>query len=572
MRREKDGDSLSISTMRRRREGDGSSISRVALKHLSTNMSSGRDISITAAGSRSRDGGSRQRDGGSRQRDGNSRRIGGNNLMGLSSTLDPHSFSRFRDPNPVSQFEEDYNSISNPKNSDALGAVSLGAIVEEKSVLSPITPIAGGYFPIPVVSKLETKQNEVHRLVMPTPKAPPILDPVLIPAVVSKAPLPLLSTSHSTSDSAAKPKSTFKKRMPSLAISTQAEDNYENVSDDMMGFMKNQSTVIQQVSPHSVSEHSVSASVAVGDLSINPNSKANANPTLRMPSSAKPGGSQGKPSRQTSVSMDSTVRVGDFKIRETGLSMNTDENSYRLSGNSASRRQRYAANGPGTGTVQGPNFVSLGGSFNFVEINALGHGAFGAVVEALHIPTLTIVALKMLPCYNQQKRASIESELAVLCKFSYYNHIVATTDLSILYCIYAPPPLSTYIDKNMAELKLVDDVLVETDQYMSPAALSKKKTKVCCPYVLGLYDAFNDPKTGLINLVIEYMDGGSLADVVTAGGLPDEEALADISAQVLQGLMYLHSLEQMHRDIKPGKDMCIHNMGNMEMMCSVCGV
>lgn len=38
-----------------------------------------------------------------------------------------------------------------------------------------------------------------------------------------------------------------------------------------------------------------------------------------------------------------------------------------------------------------------------------------------------------------------------------------------------------------------------------------------CPYILHLYDAFANPKTGLINLVVEYMDGGSLADLVKNG-------------------------------------------------------
>jgi serine/threonine protein kinase len=56
----------------------------------------------------------------------------------------------------------------------------------------------------------------------------------------------------------------------------------------------------------------------------------------------------------------------------------------------------------------------------------------------------------------------------------------------------------------------------------------------------------------MVNLVVEYMDGGSLQDVVDNGGCQDEEALADIAYQVLLGLDFLHSNQQMHRDIKPG--------------------
>jgi serine/threonine protein kinase len=63
---------------------------------------------------------------------------------------------------------------------------------------------------------------------------------------------------------------------------------------------------------------------------------------------------------------------------------------------------------------------------------------------------------------------------------------------------------------------------------------------------LAMYDAFANPKSGLINLVVEYMDGGSLADLVANGGCQDEAVLADVATQVLKGLHFLHSKMQMH--------------------------
>ncbi len=98
----------------------------------------------------------------------------------------------------------------------------------------------------------------------------------------------------------------------------------------------------------------------------------------------------------------------------------------------------------------------------------------------------------------------------------------------------------------MADLRLVDESLEDDDG--APSSGKKKPS----PYVLALYDAFSNPKTGLINLVIEYMDGGSLADLVKCGGCSDEDVLSDIAGQVLDGLNYLHENNQMHRDIKPG--------------------
>eukprot|EP01035_Chromulina_nebulosa_P020229 gene20229-26262_t len=132
-----------------------------------------------------------------------------------------------------------------------------------------------------------------------------------------------------------------------------------------------------------------------------------------------------------------------------------------------------------------------GGSNQFIEIGPLGSGASGVVMEALHIPTLTIVALKMLPVYNTQKRQQ--------------NY--------------------------------------ETNNDM--------QSKNTCLNVLSLYNAFIDPKSGMINLVIEYMDGGSLQDLVNRGGCQDEDILADIAIQTLYGLKFLHDNNNIHRDIKP---------------------
>jgi serine/threonine protein kinase len=44
--------------------------------------------------------------------------------------------------------------------------------------------------------------------------------------------------------------------------------------------------------------------------------------------------------------------------------------------------------------------------------------------------------------------------------------------------------------------------------------------------------AFLDPKSGMVNLVVEYMDGGSLQDIVDNGGYREELVLADIASQV----------------------------------------
>ena len=51
--------------------------------------------------------------------------------------------------------------------------------------------------------------------------------------------------------------------------------------------------------------------------------------------------------------------------------------------------------------------------------------------------------------------------------------------------------------------------------------------------------------------MIEYMDGGSLQDIVDQGGSDDEGSLASIAQQALAGLQYLHARAHLHRDLKP---------------------
>ncbi|XVE54033.1 hypothetical protein DITRI_Ditri03aG0050000 [Diplodiscus trichospermus] len=71
-----------------------------------------------------------------------------------------------------------------------------------------------------------------------------------------------------------------------------------------------------------------------------------------------------------------------------------------------------------------------------------------------------------------------------------------------------------------------------------------------CPYVVVCHQSFYC--NGVISLILEYMDGGSLAGFLKKVKSIPEPYLAAICKQVLKGLMYLHSeAHVIHRDIKP---------------------
>lgn len=243
-----------------------------------------------------------------------------------------------------------------------------------------------------------------------------------------------------------------------------------------------------------------------------------------------------KPSKrpQLRVSIDPEIECDDkgqdiqpHQDSDDGEQIRTPRVEGRISPSGAVHVGRFAINEKGlrsemTGRESPHAFLTAGKS-DFVEIGFLGSGATSSIIEALHIPTLTIVALKMLPAKDTSDLHCISSELSVLYQ-------------------------------NLAELRLIDARLDEEENSDDEERSRDGHQATCspCQQVLALYDAFLDPKNGMVNLVVEYMDGGSLQDLVDRGGCQDEQVLADITHQGLLGLDFLHGQNCIHRDIKPG--------------------
>jgi serine/threonine protein kinase len=71
------------------------------------------------------------------------------------------------------------------------------------------------------------------------------------------------------------------------------------------------------------------------------------------------------------------------------------------------------------------------------------------------------------------------------------------------------------------------------------------------PGLIHFRGAYHCADRGQIAVALEYMDGGSLADVLERVGRVPEDVLASITLRVLQGLAHLHAAHTVHRDIKP---------------------
>lgn len=131
-------------------------------------------------------------------------------------------------------------------------------------------------------------------------------------------------------------------------------------------------------------------------------------------------------------------------------------------------------------------------------IATLGKGGGGTVLKAIHVPTLRIVAVKEVMVNDKSQRKQMRRELVTL--LNGLNH----------------------------------------------------------PNVVQFYDSFYNPSAGLTSMVFEFLQGGSLQDIVDKRQPVQSEALGYMARDCLEGLQYLHNLSLLHRDIKPSNLLISH--------------
>ncbi|KAF2300134.1 hypothetical protein GH714_009391 [Hevea brasiliensis] len=123
---------------------------------------------------------------------------------------------------------------------------------------------------------------------------------------------------------------------------------------------------------------------------------------------------------------------------------------------------------------------------------AIGSGASSVVQRAIHIPTHRILALKKINIFEKEKRQQLLTEIRTLCEAPCYEGLVE------------------------------------------------------------FHGAFYTPDSGQISIALEYMDGGSLADMLRVRKRIPEPVLSHMFQKLLHGLSYLHGVRHLvHRDIKP---------------------
>ena len=188
-----------------------------------------------------------------------------------------------------------------------------------------------------------------------------------------------------------------------------------------------------------------------------------------------------------------------------------------------------------------------------IVFQEIGRGASGRVSKALFAPALTLVAIKRIEIKDAITRKVVGQEL----KFLY--------EVARSKRISTPPTESEKINPESPKLSLLSgqlyrDVIAGCHSLPSPSSISGPENTsniaeithpANCPYIISFYDAYIDPEYGAVCLVLEYMNAGSVQNMLTDGKTFNEDDAAVLAFSVLHALIELHSRNILHRDIKP---------------------
>ena len=108
------------------------------------------------------------------------------------------------------------------------------------------------------------------------------------------------------------------------------------------------------------------------------------------------------------------------------------------------------------------------------------------------------------------------------------------------------------LDRPVAIKVLPVDLVDDEDSQFAERFKNEARTmaKMNHPAIVNVYD-FGETKTGLLYIVMEFIDGTDVAQMIaTQGKLPEHYALS-ITAHVSDALNYAHAQGIIHRDIKP---------------------
>ena len=240
-------------------------------------------------------------------------------------------------------------------------------------------------------------------------------------------------------------------------------------------------------------------------------------------------------------------------------------------GNRPANSDSAAAAGAGAATAAGASNVHR---HHFLALDRLGRGASAVVSKALHVPSLTIVAVKVVRIFHDTKRRQFERELHALRSSAMIAPMglvqpwsESERDALMLETRQQPlvsdmettpsaragkrPRLPSSAAGAASASASASTSASASASVSTAAAASPWRLPVPCPHIVACHGAFTDAKRATLSIVLEYMDAGSLQDLVDAGLVVPESSLANIAQRLCLALLWIHGRRQLHRDIKP---------------------
>lgn len=120
----------------------------------------------------------------------------------------------------------------------------------------------------------------------------------------------------------------------------------------------------------------------------------------------------------------------------------------------------------------------------------------------------------------------------------------------------------TILERDVA-LKLLAPTLANDDSFVERFRLEARSlARLDHPHIVKVYDA--DWDENKLFIVMEYVDGGSLADLIKQEGALKPALVVKLLQQTASGLDYAHQRGLIHRDIKPA-NILIDTQGNAKL-------
>ena len=110
----------------------------------------------------------------------------------------------------------------------------------------------------------------------------------------------------------------------------------------------------------------------------------------------------------------------------------------------------------------------------------------------------------------------------------------------------------TRLDRTVAVKVLTDDLADRPESRARFEREAKAISQLNHPHICTLYDV--GEQDGVMYLVMEYIDGQTLADRLKKGALPLDQVL-EYGVQIADGLDAAHRAGIVHRDLKPANAM-----------------